>query len=375
MAGTGPNWQGLLKWSLSHSDGTSSARQLSDEDRKWFMEAMQGQTLDVIRRMKEISTVMNVPADVLQAQGVTDDDLEAMLEELQSHVESIDMANDLHAIGGLVPLLNYLKNPNARIRARASEVVSTMVQNNPKCQQLVMEEKGLESLLSNFMSDPDMTVRTKSLGAISSLIRNNKPGVAAFRLGNGFTGLKNAVVSDNSRLQRKGLQVLQYLLHENPNDNAVAADLGFIRLLTGLVNNADADIRQAALHNLVEMAQNGKVGGLAPASEDSSAVRQALASQIANIESMPAEELGPLKEERMLLDNLWQACFDEPSSLREHGLLVLPGDNEPLPDVASRMFEPPLRAWAVPKERSEPQEDPTAQKPPLLLGHLLKFVS
>ncbi|MCO5564789.1 hypothetical protein L7F22_018457 [Adiantum nelumboides] len=106
----------------------------------------------------------------------------AMLEELQSHVESIDMANDLHAIGGLLPLLTFLKNPNAGIRARASEVVSTMVQNNPKCQQLVMEEKALESLLSNFMSDPDVTVRTKSLGAISSLIRNNKPGVTAFRL-------------------------------------------------------------------------------------------------------------------------------------------------------------------------------------------------
>ncbi|MCO5548967.1 hypothetical protein L7F22_002431 [Adiantum nelumboides] len=368
MAGTGPDWQGLLKWSLSHSDGTSSARQLSDEDRKWFMEAMQEQTVDVIRRMKEISTVMNIPADVLQAQGVTDDDMEAILEELQSHVESIDMANDLHAIGGLLPLLTYLKNPNAGIRARASEVVSTMVQNNPKCQQLVMEERGLESLLSNFMSDPDVTVRTKSLGAISSLIRNNKPGVTAFRLGNGFMGLKNALVSKNLRLQRKGLQVLQYLLHENPNDNTIAADLGFVRLLTGLVTNTDADIRQAALHTLVEMSQNGKLGGLAPASEDGTGIRQALASQIAKVESMQAEELEPLKEERMLLDTLWQACFDEPSSLREHGLVVLPGDIEPPPDVASELFEPPLRASAVLKQRSEPQPEPAAQKPPLLLS-------
>lgn len=74
---------------------------------------------------------------------------------------------DLHAIGGLVPLLNYLKNPNAGIRSRAAEVVSTIVQNNPKSQQQVMECNGLEKLLANFNSDDNMKVRTKALGAIS----------------------------------------------------------------------------------------------------------------------------------------------------------------------------------------------------------------
>lgn len=74
---------------------------------------------------------------------------------------------DLHAIGGLVPLLGYLKNPHPNIRAKAAEVVSTIVQNNPKSQQLVMEANGMEPLLHNFTSDPDVTVRTKALGAIS----------------------------------------------------------------------------------------------------------------------------------------------------------------------------------------------------------------
>ena len=69
----------------------------------------------------------------------------------------------MHTIGGLVPLLSYLKNPHASLRARAAEVVSTIVQNNPKSQQLVMEANGLE----NFISDSDITVRTKALGAIS----------------------------------------------------------------------------------------------------------------------------------------------------------------------------------------------------------------
>ena len=40
------------------------------------MEAMESQTVDVIRRMKEISTVMNIPLDSLLSQGVTIEDVE-----------------------------------------------------------------------------------------------------------------------------------------------------------------------------------------------------------------------------------------------------------------------------------------------------------
>jgi len=71
-----------------------------------------------------------------------------------------------------VPLLNYLKNPNAGIRARAAEVVSTIVQNNPKSQQQVMDCNGLDRLLVNFNSDDDIKVRTKALGAISCTLAN-----------------------------------------------------------------------------------------------------------------------------------------------------------------------------------------------------------
>ena len=69
----------------------------------------------------------------------------------------------MHTIGGLVPLLGYLKNSHASLRARVAEVVSTIVQENPKSQQLVMEANGLE----NFISDSDITIWTKALGAIS----------------------------------------------------------------------------------------------------------------------------------------------------------------------------------------------------------------
>ena len=74
---------------------------------------------------------------------------------------------DLHSIGGLSPLVGYLRNQHANIRAKAADVVTTIVQNNPRSQQLVMEVNGFEPLLTNFASDPDMKVRTQALGAIS----------------------------------------------------------------------------------------------------------------------------------------------------------------------------------------------------------------
>lgn len=69
---------------------------------------------------------------------------------------------DLHLIGGLVPLLGYLKTSDAGIGAKDADVVTTIVQNNPRSRQLVMEP-----LLSNFTSHPDLTVHTEALGVIS----------------------------------------------------------------------------------------------------------------------------------------------------------------------------------------------------------------
>ncbi|KAJ0088849.1 hypothetical protein Patl1_31837 [Pistacia atlantica] len=376
MANNGPNWDGLLKWSIANSDGTRSQRNLSDEDRRWFMEAMQAQTVDVIQRMKEITLVMQTPEQVLEAQGVTPKDIEDLLDELQEHVESIDMANvliisdyetDLNSIGGLTPLLGYLKNSHANIRAKAADVVTTIVQNNPRSQQLVIEANGLEPLLSNFTSDPDMTVRTKALGAISSLIRHNKPGITAFRLANGYAGLRDALGSENVRLQRKALNLIQYLLHENSSDCNVVSELGFPRIMMHLASSEDGDTREAALRGLLELAGEKPDGSTGKLGEEDEKLKQLLEDRIKGISLMSAEDLGAAREERQLIDSLWNTCYREPSSLREKGLLVLPGEDAPPPDVASQHFEPPLRAWAANSDANT-KSSTKKKEAPLLLG-------
>lgn len=368
MAKDGPDWDGLLKWSLAHSDGTRPPRNLSEEERKWFMEAMQTQSVDVVKRMKEITLVMQTPEQVLEAQGVTSADIEDMLDELQEHVESIDMANDLHSIGGLVPLLGYLKNSHSGIRAKAAEVITTIVQNNPRSQQLVMEANGFEPLLSNFTSDPDITVRTKALGAIASLIRHNKPGIAAFRLANGYAALRDALGSESVRFQRKALNLIHYLLHENSSDCNVVSELGFPRIMMHLASSDDSEVREAALRGLLELAQDKTSGGSDGLGEEDEKLKQLLQERIKGISLMSPEDLGAAREERHLVDSLWNACYNEPSSLRGEGLVVLPGDDAPPPDVASKHFEPPLRAWAANQEANRAPGTEKKEAAPLLLG-------
>ncbi|KAL1200554.1 hypothetical protein V5N11_032954 [Cardamine amara subsp. amara] len=302
-----PNWDGLLKWSLSHADGTRPTRQLSEEDRKWFTEAMQSQTVDVVKRMKEITQVMQTPQQVLEAHEVTPQDIEDLLEELQDHVESIDMANDLHSIGGLVPLLGYLKNSNANIRAKSADVISTIVENNPRSQESVMEANGLESLLLNFTSDTDMHSRTQALGAISCLIRNNEPGITGFRTANGYTGLRDALESDSVRFQRKALNLLHYLLQKNDSDCNIAIELGLHHLMMHLVSSIDADIREAALRGLLELAKGRKNCTTCDSSIEigNEKVRQILEDRIKGISLMSQEDLSASKEERQVLDSLW----------------------------------------------------------------------
>ncbi|OEL27028.1 hypothetical protein BAE44_0011953 [Dichanthelium oligosanthes] len=363
MAGDRLSWAGLLKWSLSYVDGAGPSRVISEEERRWLAEAVERHMMvDVVSRMREIALLMSTPPTVLEAQGITHDDIEGLLSELQVHVESIDMANGMP---------QYLRNSNARIRAKAADVVTTVVQNNPTSQQLVMEASGFEPLLSNFRSDPDLTARIKALGALSSLIRNNKPGVTAFRLSNGYTGLRDALNSESARFQRKALSLTHYLLSESHSDCSVFAQLGFPHLMMRLASSDDSGVREAALGGLLELARDTALGNRSLLAEHDR-LRWLLRGRIESIRTMTPEDLDAAREERQLVDSLWIACYHEPSMLRNEGLLVLPGEEsfEQPPDVAGRFFEPMRRASArraSPVERSDPGDE-TGGGMILLLG-------
>lgn len=164
-------------------------------------------------------------------------------------------------------------------------------------------------------------------------------------------------------LYRKALNLLQYLLHENHSDRDIATELGFPRIMTHLASHQDSDIREAALRGLLELT-NDKIALPKPEEEK---LNQILRDRIESISAMSAEELDAAKEERHLIDSLWSVCYDEPSGLRERGLVILEGEDELPPDVASQHFEPPLRAFSA-REAVEARAEREKKQPPLLLG-------
>lgn len=133
-----------------------------------------------------------------------------------------------------------------------------------------------------------------------------------------------------------------------------------------LVSSEDGEVREGALQGLLELTRinTGQTDGSLRV--DDQKLKQLLQDRIDGISLMSPEDLGAAREERQLLDSLWNACYNEPSSLREKGLLVLAGEDEPPPDVASKHFEPPLRAWAV--NRNTDTKASTEKETPLLLG-------
>eukprot|EP00897_Mesotaenium_endlicherianum_P004971 jgi/Mesen1/4501/ME000023S03872 len=244
--------------------------------------------------MKEIACVMNIPAQQLEEQGVTTEDLEGLLEELQQHVESIDMANGL--------------SPEAPLDA----------------------EWGLLDF--------------------------------AFK---------------------KALAVLQYLMQANASDRQVASDLGLGPVIIELVNSADPDVRQAALHALLELllhgataagltdatsaAPAGAISQAGPSQQDKDAggasgslptnqgrasgssgasgfkeeqgrgsedLREILSRRMEHIRGeKDPEEVAALRDERHLLDAVWKRCFAESSPLHRAGLI----DEAEAPDYMAEM--------------------------------------
>lgn len=90
----GPNWLGLLQWSLAHSDGTtptSQVQKMGDEDRKWLEAVMKDNVKDEPARMNQIMAEI---VTMLDSNSCCENEerIEMILEELRDITEQIDMA-------------------------------------------------------------------------------------------------------------------------------------------------------------------------------------------------------------------------------------------------------------------------------------------
>ncbi|CAI5503880.1 unnamed protein product [Closterium sp. Naga37s-1] len=268
-----------------------------EEERQWLNQARQAAVEDVVQRMKEISMVMAITEEgllashsllilvsLVRAFPLSEEEwqwfnqaMQAAVVDIVQWIKEISMQpseclspslppsppTDLKAIGGLEPPLRFLKSPHAILRARAAEMVTTMVQNNEKSQINVMDAGAHLTLMDMILHDVDVTARTKAVGAISSLVRRNSEGMVSLQALVGINRLTSLISSaaqptndtttttdtssstttTTTKLLLKALHLALYFLQQFPSDHPLALSSGLLALLLqpGMVGSQDGD--------------------------------------------------------------------------------------------------------------------------------------
>lgn len=276
-------WLGLLKWSLQHSDGTAPSLQssMSDEDKSFLEKVMREYTRDEPARMREIMVDLVVfvePSHAARVDGdaptpKSDEEVEALLEELRDIVEQIDMAQVFAKFGGLQCILAVLEKTSAGVdcRAMACSVLACLAQNNLHVQEQIYAQ-GLVARLSILTaqylmspSDGQRVFGSKILHALSCSIRNHPAAEELFSLahahavlgaamvGGGGGSLWGAAGGGRAACMRRAVYLAEALLS---SDTCSAARLGkivpaVVPACFGGLCGEDVDLREGTLRLLL----------------------------------------------------------------------------------------------------------------------------
>lgn len=332
---------GLFEWSMKYQDGTvptSESHPMSEADRSWLENALKGAMVDLSNRMLEIKGTLD---STTTSTSISEDDLhekEQLLEELMEIVESIDQAKDLSTIGGMNTLLSLLESPFPTLQWRAAEVTAICVQNNPPVQQAFMN-KGIMLALWPLLDHTNITVQIKSMLAISCMIRgyqvaldwivdrhgiekiisllacqpnntNSTSPSSGDTPGTSPTNDRNNNEDEQQRntykLQRKCLQVLDYIFHHVGTTERNAACTALLPFLTNILAHCgDPDVRSAALSVSKQLTSDG---GCLRVMQRSMPFVEAIEAIQCRLDVLPREDWGCAEEEVELSKSLL-ACL------------------------------------------------------------------
>ncbi|XP_067015204.1 hsp70-binding protein 1 [Anabrus simplex] len=244
----------LLRYSYEATGNSSLTDPLpmDDERRKWLENALKHLTVDVIEMLLKSIEVLK-KAGTLELQ---DDptECERALEVIADWVDNLDTANDFYKIGGFVIFRPCLDSAHSSLRWRAAEIIAELTQNNPFCQEKILEAGLLPPLLALLDSDPNEQVRVKALYGISCLVRENPLALDAFMKNGGFSVLLRAMQSDIQKLQIKSAFLLSCLCARSNNIKDELCQMGFIEQLVGMVTDYHTPVLEHLLGALVNMA-------------------------------------------------------------------------------------------------------------------------
>ena len=114
----------------------------------------------------------------------------------------MNFAIDFHKLDGYKLLPVLLDSPNEDLRALTCELIGSCAQNNPYCQQTLLDAEILPVVLQKLDEDAE-SVKIKAMFAISCMSRDFEPGQQKLLEGNAFDILVKAIRSPIEKLQIK----------------------------------------------------------------------------------------------------------------------------------------------------------------------------
>lgn len=213
-------WQGLLRFAVEATRSEDAPAQAADavpsavmdpERRRFLEEALASMTVNVVHQLE-------AAAAVLTAATSSESDQLSALDCLIDYTDNIDTANDFCKIGGLdilLPLLHIGTVHTVRsapVRRQCAALIAELAQNNPFCQQQLLDRDALRTLLPLLVEAPNAVA---TMRAISACVRAYEPAAAAF-------------------IEMGGLEcVLGCLQNEDADDKLVVQSLFLLRSLCG----------------------------------------------------------------------------------------------------------------------------------------------
>ena len=269
-----PNWNAILKWSVDEglrqeaelkakgggeAKDKAQTRTISEEDRAWFLKAIESGVVDEVKRIKEITEkiIGKDPRGELIETEEEEEERVLALEELRDRLESVDNAKDLGKIGGLKPLLEGIQSEKwDGIRAMSAECVAVSVQNHPEAQKNAMACDALNVLLLALQSEKHLNKKSnaKVIYALSCLVRGNAEVMSMFVKSNGIESLaKCGLTSSVVKTRVKAAALLRHASVTSEEAMKRTIDAKVIEVVaTKLSVNVESDSSSSSLTDLAQ---------------------------------------------------------------------------------------------------------------------------
>jgi len=330
-------WLGLLKWSLSYTDGSERSesisdapKQLSDEDRQFLENVMKDGIIDEGTRMHEILSQLTQYLDSVSLseeenskEKIDNNEVIDLLWELRDIVGLIDYANAFVAIGGLpflVGCAHEVTLVDSNIRGLCLVLLATLAQNNPSVQNVLLQQKHVQGLIDLYFNekndDIDGKLRGRIVQATSCSIRGIENAEETFCQNEKFRtmietgiGANDTTVSElpPESLRKRCVFLLQALLcSDTSSSNRINLFTSCIKQISTEFldpnKEINLDIRETCISFLVRLFQQKKA--VNTLLENRNQILAVAVPRISHIRSLEGEEKELFETELELLESL-----------------------------------------------------------------------